>query len=244
MIKITTLLFFCITTFSAISQDTIYYDNYWNKLSSSKSAAYYQITESSETDKNQTTEKTYYKSGQLRSEEFFTTLKNGKKERNGKNSFWYESGELKNEISYENGVKNGAFLSYWRNAKVKRKDIFKNGKFKSGECWDETGNSVKHYDFEIRSKYPGGEVKMYKFIKDNLKYPPLSKQHNLGGKVIVEFKIDTDGSVVDINIAKGINKEIDDEAVRVIKSMPKWKIAYQDGIPARVRYSLPINFTP
>ncbi len=171
-------------------------------------------------------------------------MENGKQEKNGKNLFWYETGELKNEISYENGLKNGEFLSYWRNGKLKRKDIFKNGKFKNGECWDEIGNNVKHYEIEIRAKYPGGESKMYQFIKNNLKYPPISELYNLGGKVIVEFKINIDGSVYDIIIAEGVNSELDSEAERIIKSMPKWSPAYQDGIPVRVKYSLPITFNP
>lgn len=237
-------MLFCLSTYSVLSQDTIYYDNFWTKLSSSKSATYYKIIEANENDKNQTTEKSYYNSGQIKSEAFYITANNEKKKLNGKNSFWYETGELKNEIFYENGVKNGVLLSYWKNGKLKRKDIYKNGKLKKGECWDEIGNNVKHYDLEISPKFPGGESQLYNYVSKNLKYPIISKQYKIGGKVIVTFIIEKSGAVSNVLIAQGVNIEIDDEATRIISEMPTWEPGYQDGNPVRVKYSLPITFNP
>lgn len=242
MKKILTILFFSFIAYSIFGQDTIYYDNDWNKTESLKIAAFYKTVQKNANTKNEFTERAYFKSGQIKYEIFYFIDNNEKKKRLGKSSFWYESGELKNEMNYENGEKNGEFLSYWKNGKLKRKDYFNKGKFKNGECWNENGEKVKHYDFEIQASYPGGQDKMYEFIKKNLKYPPLSKQYNLGGKVVVDFKINTDGSVYDLNIAEGVNSELDSEAVRIIKSMPKWRPAYQDGIAVSIKYRIPIIF--
>lgn len=244
MKKIFTILFFTLIVCSIFGQDTIYYDNEWNKTKSLKTASYYKTVKEIGNSQNEIAEKIYFISGQIKSEIFYFLDINEKKKRIGKSSFWYESGEIKNEIYFENGEKNGEFLSYWKNGKLKRKDYFKKGKFKNGECWNENGEKVKHYDFEIRAKYPGGQDKMYQFIRKNLKYPPLSKKHNLGGKVVVDFKINTDGSVYDLKIVEGINSELGEEAIRIIKNMPKWKPAYQDGIAVSVKYRIPIMFKP
>jgi len=244
MKNIFTFLLFISVAYSLFGQDTLYFDNEWNKTKSLKVASYYKIVKKNKDEQNQITERTYFKSGQIKSEIFYFLDINDKKNRIGKSSFWYEMGEIKTEIYYENGEKNGEFLSYWKNGKLKRKDYFKKGKFKNGECWNKFGEKIIHYDYEIFPKYPGGKTKMYEFIKKNLKYPPLSKKYNLGGKVVVDFKIDTDGYVCDIYIHETVNSELDKEAIRIIKSMPKWIPGYHDGIAVSVKYRIPINFSP
>ena len=238
-ILISTLLFLSIFAFG---QDTVFLNDKYEKIKLSKEASFYKTIKNIDSDK--LLERFYLNSGQILSETEYQLSKNDKKIYSGVHKTWYNTGELRFVTVYENGKKNGEFLSYWKNGVLKRKDLYKNGKWKKGECWDENGKNVKYYDFEIHSKYPGGQNKMYKFIKKNIKYPPLSKKHNLGGRVVVDFKINKDGSIYDINISKGVNSELNNEAIRIIKLMPKWSPAFQDGIAVSVKYRIPIIFNP
>lgn len=244
MKKIFINLLFTLIVHSIFGQDTIYYDNEWNETQSFKTAFFFKTINTSRNRENEIVEKVYYKSGQIKSEIFYFLDINEKKNRTGKSSFWYETGVLKTEISYKNGKKDGEFISYWENGKLKRKDNFKKGKFKNGECWNEFGEKIKHYDYEILPKYPGAKTKMYEFIKKNLKYPTLSKKHNLGGKVIIVFIIDETGKVTNAKIKQSVNEEIDNEALRIINKMPRWKPGFHDGIAVSVKYSIPIVFNP
>jgi protein TonB len=95
---------------------------------------------------------------------------------------------------------------------------------------------------EIDPIFPGGEAAMAEFIQKNIVYPPLSVEMGEQGAVFVQFVVNTDGSIVDVKVVKSISDALDAEAKRVIKKMPKWKPGEQAGKPARVRYTLPIQF--
>ena len=91
-------------------------------------------------------------------------------------------------------------------------------------------------------EFPGGVEAMMKYVAENVKYPESAKENNLQGRVIVKFVIEKDGSVSNVEVGRGWGNELDDEAVRVVKAMPKWKPGKQDGKPVRVSFMLPINF--
>ena len=90
--------------------------------------------------------------------------------------------------------------------------------------------------------YPGGEQAMIKYISDNLKFPDSARTKKIEGKVLVSYTIDEYGQVTDVYVVKGIGGGCDEEAMRVIKSMPKWKPGNQGGEGIRVQYTIPINF--
>jgi len=90
--------------------------------------------------------------------------------------------------------------------------------------------------------YPGGEKAMQKFVVKNLKYTKQAKKANVHGLVIAQFVVDTAGSVSDVNIVKKLGYGLDEEAVRVINSFPKFKPATQDGKPVFFRYTIPFRF--
>ncbi len=81
-----------------------------------------------------------------------------------------------------------------------------------------------------------------KFLAQNVKYPTDAQKAGKQGRVIAQFVVTTDGSVADVKIIRGIDASLDEEAVRVIKSMPKWKPGTQKGQPVNVRYTLPVVF--
>ncbi len=91
--------------------------------------------------------------------------------------------------------------------------------------------------------FPGGETALYRFLAEALHYPEEAKELGIEGRVFVNFLIEKDGTVSNVNILRGIGCGCDEEAIRVIKSMPKWTPGKQRGIPVRVSYNLPIKFT-
>ena len=92
------------------------------------------------------------------------------------------------------------------------------------------------------AQFHGGDEAMFNFIRDNVKYPLLAKEAGIQGKVYVEFIVNKDGSLSEIEIARGVHKTLDDEALRVVKLMPNWIPGEQRGKKVRFLFTLPINF--
>lgn len=105
--------------------------------------------------------------------------------------------------------------------------------------------SVNDSVFQIVSEmpeFPGGVEAMMKYIAENVKYPEKAKEKGISGRVFVGFIVEKDGSVTSAKVLRGIGGGCDEEAVRVIKGMPKWKPGKQEGKPVRVSYMMPIMF--
>ena len=95
---------------------------------------------------------------------------------------------------------------------------------------------------EQMPEFPGGEQAMMKYISENVKFPEKAKEEGVMGRVFIGFVVERDGSVNEVRVLRGIGGGCDEEAVRVISSMPKWKPGMQDGKAVRVRYQIPIHF--
>ena len=96
---------------------------------------------------------------------------------------------------------------------------------------------------ENMPEFPGGDLGLMKYIQKNVKYPPIAKEYNITGKVYVSFIVDKSGKVTNVQIVRGVDKNLDAEAVRVVKSLPKYKPGKQRGKSVRVMFTIPINFT-
>ena len=91
-------------------------------------------------------------------------------------------------------------------------------------------------------QYPGGEKAMMEYVAKNVKYPQEAKDKEIDGRVFVSFVVEKDGSVSNVKVMRGIGGGCDEEAVRVISAMPKWKPGIKDGKPVRVSYMMPLSF--
>lgn len=93
-------------------------------------------------------------------------------------------------------------------------------------------------------EFPGGIMEMMKFVKEKIKFPQQVTDHKIIGKCYVKFLVKADGTLDEITILKGVNgcPECDAEAIRVIRSMPKWKPGSIAGVPVSLYYNLPVNF--
>ena len=90
--------------------------------------------------------------------------------------------------------------------------------------------------------FPGGEAKLMEYVAKNIKYPQIARETGIQGRVFVGFVVEPDGSVSNVKVLRGIGGGCDEEAMRVVKSMPKWKPGKQRGKAVRVSYMLPVNF--
>ncbi|WP_041258055.1 energy transducer TonB [Fibrella aestuarina] len=95
---------------------------------------------------------------------------------------------------------------------------------------------------EQEPQFPGGQAALIGFLQKHLHYPAEASRVNAQGKVFVNFTVNTDGSIVDASILKGLGFGTDEEALRVLRLMPRWKPGRQGGRAVRVRYVLPITF--
>lgn len=90
--------------------------------------------------------------------------------------------------------------------------------------------------------FPGGTEAFYKYLSENIHYPEQAKADGIQGRVVVGFVVMDDGSIVNVEVQRGIGGGCDEEAVRVVKAMPKWQPAVYNGKPCNVHYSLPVSF--
>ena len=95
---------------------------------------------------------------------------------------------------------------------------------------------------EVMPEFPGGEQAMMDFVAKNVQYPKEAMEKEISGRVLVGFIVEKDGSISETEVVKGIGGGCDEEAVRVVKAMPKWKPGKQDGKTVRVHFLLPLTF--
>lgn len=183
------------------------------------------------------TEKTYFENGKVKSEVNYEE-KGEKKIREGKSTFWYDTGELKLVTHYKKNKLNGERVSYWKNGEIKRADLFKKGKFKKGKCFDINGNEVAYYDFEIPPEFPGGKKAFDNFIMEHL----IANSSDIKGVLIFSFTIEANGKTSNLEILKDTIPSLKDKVVNMFYSMPTWKPAKQDGNPVEVKRTLPVVF--
>jgi periplasmic protein TonB len=100
----------------------------------------------------------------------------------------------------------------------------------------------KFTSVEQMPEYPGGNTEMYKFLYSLIKYPAAAQRGGIGGKVFLKFLVEKDGSITNVEVLRGIGFGCDDEAVKAVKSMPKWNPGRQNGKNVRVYFQIPITF--
>ena len=91
-------------------------------------------------------------------------------------------------------------------------------------------------------RFPGGEAALMKYLESHINYPPEAAKNNVQGHVIVQFVVKKDGSIGEVKVVRSLEKDLDKEAIRVIKSLPKFTPGRQDGKAVNVWYTLPVTF--
>ncbi|MFZ1235977.1 MAG: energy transducer TonB, partial [Prevotella sp.] len=95
---------------------------------------------------------------------------------------------------------------------------------------------------EQMPEFPGGATAFIQWLTHQLRYPPAAMSKKIEGTVVVSFIVNTNGSIVDLKLEKSVNSLLDQEAIRVIRMMPKWKPGLQNNKPCRTMVAVPIVF--
>lgn len=95
---------------------------------------------------------------------------------------------------------------------------------------------------EQQAEFPGGMAALMKWLSNNIRYPEAAQQNDVQGRVVVKFIVEKDGSVSQAQIVKGVDKDLDKEALRVVNKMPKWQAGKNNGVAVRSYFTLPVQF--
>ena len=234
------ILFF-IPTIIVLGQDTTYYYNSAWRKDKPLEPAFYKIVQRDNVDTNKALVTTYFASGKISKEEYYSNYKDNILD--GKMKRWYENGQIRWEIDFKNGKYDGKLLTYWENGNPKRIDYYENNKLTNGKCFNTNGKKTVYYDYEKEPEFPGGKGKLMQYVKNETKYPKEAQEKSIEGRVLVGFAINKDGTISDIKIKESSgNDKLDEEAIRVVKKMPNWKSGMEDGEPVKIWFVLPIEF--
>ncbi len=156
---------------------------------------------------------------------------------------WYSNDSLKHSIGYKQGQYDGALKTYYKTGVLKREELYQEGKQVYGKCYNEKGEEIPFTPYREMPLFPGGEQEMMKYLGKNIRYPAKSHRTGTSGVVLVRFVVHKDGSLDNFSIVQGVNEELNNEALRVIKKMPNFKPGTLEGQPVPMLYTLPIRFT-
>lgn len=164
-------------------------------------------------------------------------------DKDGTGSFNLEHGNGNREKgTYLNGFKVGTWESYNKKDNESYIDDYEEGVYKSGKTIKADGEIVNYQELEKLPEFKGGISAFGKFLVNNLKYPPNSRDSKIQGKVFIKFNVNANGLLSDFEIIDGVNNELNQEALRVIKLLPSWTPALKRGIPQSTSYTVPISF--
>jgi TonB family protein len=206
----------------------------------------------------------YYPNGMIQAQETFISPVNGSmtseslimnyydsagnqlvKNGNGRCDCVFESFEW-NSFVESGKLVNGKRDSIWTgfDSKIKRlfAEVYETGVLKSGESFDSLGNATNYSQLREPPTYKGGLEALYKSIGKNMKYPKDARKAGLQGTVFVAFVVWRDGSLREINVLKGVNGSLNEEAVRGVGLLNKWIPGKIRGVPVNVKFVLPIKF--
>lgn len=112
-----------------------------------------------------------------------------------------------------------------------------------GQTYTDAEGRLVYNIAEVKPEFEGGEEALNKYLSKNIKYPASAQRDKNEGRVIVQFVVAEDGSIVDTEVVKAVGDEsLNAEALRVIQEMPNWTPGQQGGKPVNVKYTLPVNF--
>ncbi len=149
-----------------------------------------------------------------------------------------EEGDVKNDK--RDGVWKGTDIAL----NISYQETYDNDNLISGISIGKNGDTIKYSKARgIEPSYNGGLKAFYSYLGNNIHYPDYEKAHNIKGKVLITFVVEKDGSLTDVRILRHVSRNIDAEALRVVKDSPNWIAGIEYGRHVRVQYTVPISFT-
>lgn len=255
------VLLFCSHKLDAQQKDTIYLNKFYD--TTDKASAHYVRVIDFKNNGFDLTE--YFTNGKIHQQGFYSSLNPIKRE--GYFKYYHENGilqsegmyqkneltglwknydnesNLKSSIYYQNDKKEGVLKSYFKDQKLRREEMYKNGEMVKSQCYRHSGEDTAYYPFEEQAKFKGGDEELYRYLAKKIRYPKESTKAKSQGKVRLRFMVEEDGLITNIEVIEGVDKYIDQEAMRVVAEMPNWKPGTYEGTPVKNYFNLPIKFT-
>jgi TonB family protein len=151
---------------------------------------------------------------------------------------------IEEEGNIKQGKKDGLWKGNFKNMHITFTENYDNGKLISGTATLKDGKTTTYTGSRrVLPQFKGGVEGFGRYLSRNIKYPDLARQKGIQGRVILSFVVEKSGELSDIKISKSVIPLLDDEAIRVLQLSPKWLPGTQFGMPVRVVYSVPINFS-
>ena len=122
---------------------------------------------------------------------------------------------------------------------IKSETVYENPRVSNGTNGDD---ETVYRSVEQMPQFPGGEAALMKYIDSQINYPPEAAKNNIEGRVVVQFVVKKDGSIGEVKVVRSVEKDLDKEAIRVIKALPEFTPGRQDGKAVSVWYTLPVSF--
>lgn len=164
------------------------------------------------------------------------------KEGNGDYYDVHENGKLASKGKYVNGQKQGEWFGYHDDGNKHYIESYDKGKLKEGISYSKIGAAFSYKEVYMHPIPVKGLEGFYRFISKNTTYPKYARRKGIEGKVFIQFVVDKDGSITDVQVLKGIGGGCDEEAARVVRVSPRWTPGKHRGQPIRARMTLPIVF--
>jgi len=240
---------FCLIQYTALAQDTLYYDKEYEPTTVKFLAKYMEIKKCAADNENKCSISVFsLDSNRILFNRRYSDYENGIL--HGRCSRWYLSGGLHEELIFDSGKKNGVEKSFYRNGQLKKELLWEQDSLKKGAFFNEDGTAktelfkedLDEYDDQEEPSFPGGLRAMYIYLSQNVNYPEVAKENFWSGRVILTFVVGKDGKISEVNVVETPQPVLAEAVIYVVKKMPRWKPGRVSGIPVRVRYTMPFKF--
>lgn len=226
---------------ATLAQDTTYFRNYFEKVTDPTLAEFYTLVTYEDADSLKATKICYYMNDKIKSVTPYSNIKWHQK--HGVQSLFYENGALYSTQRFVKGKAVGLHHVFYPDATIKREDYYKKNELKKGNCYGIDGSDTTYFAFEKMPQFPGGDEKLLQFMAKNTKYPPLARENNVQGIVVISFLVTKTGSIEKTRVERSISDELDAECIRVVSLLPDFEPAEMDGEKVAVQVNLPFRFT-
>jgi len=159
----------------------------------------------------------------------------------GNGTFELKKDSVTNKGFYKNGKRHGKFSGFINNKKY-YEEYYNNGKLISGVSWGENNKKFKYKEVFSNPRYKKGQESIKNLLAKNFDIPKYAYEKKIEGRILISFRVKKDGEIDNIKVAKSLCNPCDDEAIRVVKMMKKWKPAKYRGQHINIRYTLPISY--
>ena len=162
--------------------------------------------------------------------------------RNGPEVLYHANGNELEKGNNKDDKHDGPWIGYYASGKLAGTATYISGKETEVKLYNEDGSIKDGKIFEQEAQYPGGPMQWLRYMNKNLRYPDYAVKHDIQGTVIVLFKTDKTGKIIECSVIKGVEKHIDEEAFRIIRDSSDWEPALAAGMPVEAWHKQPVIF--